>query len=296
VNVQSPALAARLRAFEVSRARLRRLALVSAAMLLVIVATGATVRLTASGLGCEHWPGCQPGDPFPKKGYHSYVEFSNRVVAFLTIVATLTTGVAATFARIARRQKALAWGVFAGTLTQAPLGAITVYFHLNPWLVISHLLLSLIVLGAGVLFVLDLFERPFGEVPREVRWGSAVALAALGVLVVSGTIVTGSGPHPGGADVRRLGAFADAIWLHVRATAVFGVFFLGLLVWAARRGGWVLRGALAVLGLLVLQMAIGEIQYRTKLPWWLVLAHVTVAASVWAAAVAYVSSIWRSRA
>jgi cytochrome c oxidase assembly protein subunit 15 len=296
VNVHSPALGARLRAFEVSPARLRQLALVSAGMLLVIVATGATVRLTASGLGCEHWPGCQPGDPFPKKGYHSYVEFSNRVVAFLTIVATLATAVAAKFVLLTRGQKWLAWGVFIGTLAQAPLGAITVYFHLNPWLVITHLLLSLVVLGAGVLFALQLFERPLGEIPPAVRWGSALALIALCVLVVSGTVVTGSGPHPGGADVRRLGGFGDAIWLHVRATATFGILFLALLAWAWRRGGWILRAGFAVLGLLVLQMAIGEIQYRTKLPWWLVLGHVTVAASVWAATVAYVSSIWRSRA
>jgi cytochrome c oxidase assembly protein subunit 15 len=152
------------------------------------------------------------------------------------------------------------------------------------------------VLGAGVLFALQLFERPLGEIPPAVRWGSALALIALCVLVVSGTVVTGSGPHPGGADVRRLGGFGDAIWLHVRATATFGILFLALLAWAWRRGGWILRAGFAVLGLLVLQMAIGEIQYRTKLPWWLVLGHVTVAASVWAATVAYVSSIWRSRA
>src|ERR1700716_1280464 len=77
----------------------RRLAIAAAGMLLVIVATGAPVRLTASGLGCEHWPGCQPGDPFPKKGYHSYVEFSNRVVAFFTILTTLVVAVASHFAR-----------------------------------------------------------------------------------------------------------------------------------------------------------------------------------------------------
>jgi heme a synthase len=285
-----------LRSFEVSPTRFRQLAVASAVMLLLIVATGATVRLTASGLGCEHWPGCQPGQPFPDKGYHSYVEFSNRVVAFFTIVTTLTAAVASIFARLRPRVKWLAWGVFAGTLAQAPLGAITVYYHLNPWLVITHLLLSLLVLGGGVLVALEAWGPPSLAVPQLVRWGSLVPLAALAVLVVSGTIVTGSGPHPGGDDVRRLGAFADAIWLHVRATAVFGVTFLALLAWALQRRGWPLRGALAVLGLLLVQMTVGEIQYRTKLPWWLVLGHVTLAAAVWASAVAFVGSIWRSRA
>ncbi|HSP70986.1 MAG TPA: COX15/CtaA family protein, partial [Gaiellaceae bacterium] len=86
--METPAVAAAHR-LEVSARRFRQLSIAAALMLLVIVATGATVRLTASGLGCEHWPGCQPGQPFPEKGFHSYIEFPNRVVAFLTIVATL---------------------------------------------------------------------------------------------------------------------------------------------------------------------------------------------------------------
>jgi cytochrome c oxidase assembly protein subunit 15 len=300
VNATLPAAAAaRLRGLEVSHERFRRLAITSAVMLLVIVATGATVRLTASGLGCEHWPGCQPGDPFPRKGYHSYVEFSNRVVAFLTIVATLAAWVGSLLSPgVGRRVRWLAGGVFAGTLAQAPLGAITVYFDLNPWLVITHLLLSLVVLAGGVLVALSTYPSPRPAVPAWVRRGSLVPLVALAALVVTGTIVTGSGPHPGGVDVRRLGAFADAIWLHVRATAVFGLTFLVLLGWAWRRRdrfGWVLRGALVLLGLLLAQMAVGEIQYRTKLPWWLVLVHVTMAGAVWGTAVALVASLWRSR-
>ncbi len=286
----------RSRSLTIAPATFRKLAVAAAVMLLLIVATGATVRLTASGLGCEHWPGCQPGDPFPKKGYHSYVEFSNRIVAFFTILVTLAAAVASLLTSgVSRRTRWLAWGVFAGTLAQAPLGAITVYFHLNPWLVLTHLLLSLVVLAGGVLVALDAFGTPSPAAPPLVRWGSLVALAALGVLVVSGTIVTASGPHPGGADVRRLASFQPAIWLHVRATAAFGLTFLALLVWAWRQRGWALRGSLALLGVLLVQMAVGEIQYRTQLPWWLVLGHVTLAATVWACAVALVASIWRAR-
>jgi heme a synthase len=277
-------------------ATFRKLAVGSASMLVLIVATGATVRLTASGLGCEHWPGCQPGDPFPKKGYHSYIEFSNRVVAFATIFATLLTWHASLITPgLVQWVRRLALAVALGTVAQAPLGAITVYFHLNPWLVITHLLLSLVVLAGGVLVVLEAFGRPPGRVPDLVRWGSLVPLIALVVLVVSGTIVTGSGPHPGGADVRRLASFQPAIWLHVRATAVFGITFLALLVWAWRQRGWALRGCLVVLGLLLVQMTVGEVQYRTKLPWWLVLVHVTLAATVLATAVALVASLWRAR-
>jgi cytochrome c oxidase assembly protein subunit 15 len=291
---------ARLRGFALSPARFRQIAVAAAVMLLVIVATGATVRLTDSGLGCEHWPGCQPGDPFPKKGYHSYVEFSNRIVAFLTILTTLAAWVAALLTPGLRRStRLLAGAVFGGTLAQAPLGAITVYYDLNPWLVLTHLLLSLVVLAGGTIVALTAFGRPVGSLHDTARWASLLPLAALAVLVVSGTIVTGSGPHPGGADVRRLGAFQDALWLHVRASVVVGVAFVVLVAWAWRqrtRVPWLLPASLAVLGLLLTQMVLGEVQYRTELPWWLVLLHVTVAAAVWGSAVALVASIWRSRA
>jgi cytochrome c oxidase assembly protein subunit 15 len=296
VHVESTRIA-RLRALDVSPARFRQLATFAAVMLVAIVATGATVRLTDSGLGCEHWPGCTGTSFIPRKSYHSYVEFSNRIIAFLTILTTLVAWLAARFApTVSRRTRLLAAAVFFGTLAQAPLGAITVHFHLNPWLVISHLLLSLVVLAGGMLVALEARARPVGEMPLLVRWGSLVTLAILGVLVVSGTMVTGSGPHPGGADVRRLGSFQDAIWLHVRATAAFGICFLGLLVWAWRRRGWPLQAALLVLGLLLAQMAVGETQYHTQLPWWLVLVHVTLAATVWASAVGLVASLWRARA
>ena len=302
VHVESTPTTARLlsrawlRGLEVSPSRFRRLAALAAAMLLVIVATGATVRLTASGLGCEHWPGCQPGEPFPERGFHSYVEFSNRVVAFLTILATLATWIASLFVSgLAPRARRLAGVVFAGTLGQAPLGAITVYYHLNPWLVLSHLLLSLVVLAVGVFVALEAWDRPPGLVPKAVRWGSLVPFVALSVLVVSGTIVTASGPHPGGQDVRRLSAFDPAIHWHVRAAAAFGITFLALLAWAWRRRDWTFGAALAVLALLLAQMAVGEIQYRTQLPWGLVLVHVTLAAAVWAAAFALVASLWRAR-
>src|ERR1700675_1560504 len=88
-------IAARVRAFEISPALFRKLALLAAGMLYLIVVTGATVRLTASGLGCDHWPGCSAGQPFPEKGYHSYIEFGNRLVGGIAIVATLVAALAA---------------------------------------------------------------------------------------------------------------------------------------------------------------------------------------------------------
>jgi cytochrome c oxidase assembly protein subunit 15 len=292
----------------VSRARplaaigghVRALALASAAMLWLIVASGATVRLTASGLGCEHWPGCQPGQVLPEKGYHSVIEFSNRIVASVTIVVTLLAWLAARRAEgLPRWASRLALATFAGTLAQAPLGAITVASHLNPVIVLSHLLLSIAVLGAGVVVAiealrLDGAREPY--VPERVRRLGVVLAAACLALVVSGTLVTAAGPHPGSTAVRRLGSFQPAVEVHVRATAVFGIAFAVLLAYLftqRRRWPGIFAVALGVLVVLAAQMAVGEIQYRTRLPWWLVLVHVSLAAAVWAAVVAFVALLWR---
>jgi len=268
------------------------MALANVVMLIVIVATGATVRLTGSGLGCEHWPGCEPHH-FEPKSFHSYIEFGNRVVAFFTILVTLATAIAAWLSSAARPLRWVAAAIFVGTLAQAPLGAITIHYHLNPWLVLSHFLLSIVVLSLAVGLAVEVWPRPLDEVPWWVRAGAAVVWLSLCVLIVSGTLATAAGPHPGSVVVRRLWSFSPAVYWHVRATAVFGVSFAVVLFVLVRTHSRHVRGALLVLGLLALQMTIGEIQYRTGLPWWLVLVHVTVATTLWAAATAFVYSLWR---
>jgi cytochrome c oxidase assembly protein subunit 15 len=278
----------RLRALSLSDAGIRRLVLVNAAALVLIVATGATVRLTGSGLGCEHWPGCTPHHFEPKSG-HSYVEFGNRVIAFLTILTTLTTWI---FARGQRRLAAL---IFLGTLAQAPLGALTVHYHLNPWWVLSHFLLSMVVLTLAVVLAARSRPRERTTLPRWVSLAGLVVGLAAAVLIFSGTLATAAGPHPGSTVVRRLWSFEPAVYGHVRATAVFGISFALVLVYLVRTKAQQVRGALVLLGLLAVQMTIGEVQYRTHLPWWLVLVHVTVAATVWAVCASFVFSLWRPR-
>jgi cytochrome c oxidase assembly protein subunit 15 len=297
--VSSQALPAR-RVLELTPERFRRIAVWTVGWLILIVATGATVRLTGSGLGCQHWPGCQPNVFLPERGYHSDIEFGNRVVATFTVLATLVLAIASLRTRaVGRDVKILAWLVFAGTLGQAPLGAITVYYDLNPWLVLTHLLLSLLVLSLGVLVLLEATRAVRGSgsrLPALARSGGIVMLAAAGVLVVTGTLATAAGPHPGSTAVRRIGSFQPSIALHVRATAAFGIVFLLLSVWAWRkrvRFPWLLRACAGLLVLLGVQMAIGETQYRTGLPWWLVLIHVTVAACVFAWTVGLVARLWR---
>jgi heme a synthase len=303
VNSASEALPGR-RTLELSPVRFRWLAAWAVGVLVVIVATGATVRLTGSGLGCPHWPTCNSTHALPK-GYHSDIEFSNRVVSFLTVVSTLALAVGAwRTPLLGRRGRLLATAVAAGTLAQAPLGAITVYYDLNPYLVISHLLLSLTVLGLGVLTLLEasrLVRGPALPLPAIARFGGAVLLAAVGVLVVTGTLSTAAGRFPGssGSDVvPRLGTFHSAVWLHVRAVAAFGVVFLVLAAWAwlqRARFPWLVRGCAGLLAVLAVQMGLGELQYRTygTVPWWVVVLHVVAGAALFAWTVGLTARLWR---
>jgi heme a synthase len=287
----------RLRGFTVSARTFRRVALGNVVWLFVIVSSGAFVRLTGSGLGCEHWPGCNAGTRIFPTGYHSYVEFSNRVVSGVAVFFGLATWLLSLATPTLRRWVRWAAGLaFAGTLAEAPLGAITVKYHLNPWLVGSHFLLSLAVLALGVLVVLEAWGLRGDSVPWWVRTAGLVVGLACIVLVVTGTFATASGPHSGSIAVPRVWSFKPAVWLHVRATAVFGISFALLLAWLALHRVRQLRAAILVICVLAAQMAVGEIQYRTKLPWWLVLTHVTLAAALWAATAAFVALLWRPRA
>lgn len=282
-------------------ARFLRLAVLSATALYLVVTTGAIVRLTASGLGCDNWPRC--GDtPFPEKGGHALIEFSNRVIALAAIVCTLVAWLAARHVPgLPRWTRLTALAVFLGSAAQIPLGGLTVIFDLHPLLVLAHFLLALVVLGAAVVVALEAWGNAAGRAagplasPRW-RWAGAALAGACLALVVTGTVVTASGPHAGSKDVRRLGVLLDAVYVHVRATAVFGVAFLALLwlAWRLRaRSPLLLRGALGLLVLLGVQLAVGEIQYRTHLPWWLVLVHVGLAAAIWAWTVALAAVLWR---
>jgi heme a synthase len=290
----------RLRGIVVSAQAFRRLALANALMLLVIVASGATVRLTASGLGCPHWPGCEAPTQLPEKGYHSFIEFGNRLVAAVTIFLTLATLLAAFWTpTLSRWTRWVATATFVGTLGQAPLGAITVYYHLNPWLVLSHFLVSMTILTLGVIVALEGWKVHGDALPLRLRQLGLLVGVAGAALIVSGTFATAAGRFPGSfgsVPVERLGQFYPAMWLHVRAVAVFGISFLALLVWLTRAKSRFAIPAVLVLCLLAVQMAVGEIQYRVDMVWWLVLIHVSLAATLWGALSALVASLWRPAA
>src|SRR5437588_8151938 len=84
----------------------RRVAYVTLASLTVIVLSGAAVRLTDSGLGCENWPKCG-GTPLPPLSYHALVEFGNRAVS--GVVGAITLAVFAASLRRRPLRRDLVW-------------------------------------------------------------------------------------------------------------------------------------------------------------------------------------------
>ena len=295
-------LVTRARRLELSPATFRKLALSSAAWLWLIVVTGATVRLTASGLGCEHWPGCTAGNPFPSKSYHSFIEFGNRIVSAVTILATLGGWVGARFTPGVPRWTAQARARHVPRHARAG-AARRDHGLLGAEPVARHVALHARARRArgrrrarrrgGLVRARTIAELVCRSV---IRRGALVAAAALLALVVTGTVSTAAGPHPGSADVERLWRLHAALYVHVRATAIFGALFLAFLVYIFRnRERWPLyaEGGGILLVVLLVQMGVGELQYRTHLPWWLVLVHVALAAAVWACAIALVAVIER---
>jgi cytochrome c oxidase assembly protein subunit 15 len=299
VHVESTRLG-RLRALEVTPRLFRGTALAALAAIYVVVTTGAVVRLTASGLGCDNWPRCG-NTPFPEQGGHAFIEFGNRVVALVTIGFTLAAWLAARrVPGLSRRMQLLALAMFLGNVLQIPLGGLTVVFHLYPLLVMAHFLLALLVLGAAVVLAVEAETLVHGDaaplLPLELRWAGLALLAAGFVLIVTGAFATAAGPHPGGSDVHRLGSPLRSVYVHAGATAVFGCAFLlllGNLAARRREAPGIFTFALALAALLAAQVTVGETQYHTDLPWGLVLIHVSLAAAVWAVTVGLARLLWR---
>ena len=287
----------RLRSLTVSPAAFEWFAYAAFAALFLIVVSGATVRLTGSGLGCENWPSC--GETFlPPKDYNAYVEFGNRVAGFVVGLATLAAAAAAF--RVPGMPRWLLWSAVAlpfTVLAQGVLGGITVMLELHPLIVMGHFLLSLVALAVAVVVVQgarDLVRGATAEEPIGSAWLALALVPAAAALVVSGTLVTAAGPHSGGEEIVRFGNIVEAVHIHIGATAIFGIAFLGLLavlVAERRRARVELRLAGVALALLLAQMVVGEIQWREALPWGLVLLHVTLATAVWVVVVALAARI-----
>ena len=258
---------------------LRRWAVANLVANMVIVWTGALVRLTASGLGCSTWPQCDPGSyvPHPEAPFHAFIEFGNRLLTFVLIIVALGTYLAAGRAVRAGTQprlvSRLAFVVGLGIIGQAVVGGISVLTQLNPWVVGLHMVLSIALIVLCTRLVHEVFGLVSTAVP-SVPWllTQAVFYCSLAMMYL-GTVTSGSGPHSGdGAATRNGFNLADVARLH-SLTMWLTVALTVVLVIRARSLPRLRRDALAVLGVAALQGVIGYTQYLLHLPEALVLAH-----------------------
>jgi len=280
-----------------------RLSLATCVALFLVVTSGAFVRLTGSGLGCENWPRC--GDkPYPEQGYHAFVEFGNRMVALAGIVLTLVTWVASRRVDgLPRTARIAALGAFLVAAAQIPMGGVTIALDLHPLAVMTHFLLGLAVLALALVVLLEAWILLAGLARPADPWllrQAAVwaGLPGCAALVVTGAVATASGPHPGADEaVERLGLeISNAVYVHVRVAAVFGIGVLavGWFLWRIRSDyPGLLRLWGALVAALTTQAVVGEVQYRNALPWGLVLVHVLLAATIWALTVGVAYALWR---
>ena len=282
---------------------LPRILLLNLVVEVLIVVTGGLVRLTGSGLGCPTWPQCVPGSytpvPHQAEGYHRFIEFGNRtltsvvgIVALLAVYAVwrwsgpTRTRWYAVWERGGSRRELMvpALLVLGGVVVQAVLGGITVLTGLSPITVSLHFLVSMVLVASAAYLVArrpaPAGRRPLVVHPLVERLGW-VTCAVGAVVLVLGTVVTGSGPHSGDAnEPARFGFDPRTVsWLHADTV----MFFVGLVlaVWlAARLTGTEAASArawLVVLGVTALQGVVGYTQYFTGLPWGVVLAHMLLA-------------------
>jgi cytochrome c oxidase assembly protein subunit 15 len=259
-----------------------------------LVLTGGAVRLTGSGLGCPTWPECTPGSytPVPhqeEKQLHAWIEFGNRLLTFALLLAALLVVLNILITR-RKDLRLLAAGQVLGILGQGVLGGITVLTDLHPATVASHLLLSMLLI-AGATSLYSRRHVPSARISAPTKTISVLSRAHVLVsflVLILGTLVTGSGPHAGDEKSPRFGFDIQTVaWIHADAV----IFLMGLTVAflvTASLAQVSKRAIYIFLGISLAQGAIGYLQYFTGIPEILVAAHLLGATVFWIAS-------WRVR-
>jgi cytochrome c oxidase assembly protein subunit 15 len=274
---------------------LRRWAIVSLIMNIVIVVTGGLVRLTGSGLGCPTWPRCTADSyvPHPELGIHGAIEFGNRLLTFVLIIAAVLTFVSALLYRENGRPRPdLRWltgGLALGIALQGVIGGIAVLTQLNPYFVGLHLLLSMVLIALAVWLV----RKTWHFAPADVSGLSVVATRMTFVLmwlaVWLGTLVTGSGPHAGDENAPR-NALDGMLVTRLHTSVVYATVAASVICFALLRS----RAVLLLVLVEILQAAVGIAQYQLGLPIGLVALHLLGASLAIATVTNLVLSVRRS--
>jgi cytochrome c oxidase assembly protein subunit 15 len=262
---------------------------------MAIVVTGAAVRLTGSGLGCPTWPECTPGSytPVPHQAegqLHAWIEFGNRLLTFVLLLCALLALIIAI--KVSKnsvtksRVRLLAALQVIGIFGQGILGGITVLTDLNPIPVAGHFLLSIFLIAGAISLRYEIVGILKQKANGIVATLMPILIWLTVLVLVAGTVVTGSGPHAGDENAKRFGFNPRIVsWLH--ADLVIALIVLTLVLWLITRVSQnkVIHKYLSVFLLICLsQGLIGYVQYFTGLPELIVAAHLLGATLVWASA------------
>ncbi len=257
-----------------------------------LIVTGGAVRLTGSGLGCPTWPECTPGSytPVPNQAegqLHAWIEFGNRLLTFVLLFTALAVVIIAfrssKNAITKNRVRVLAGLQILGILGQGILGGITVLTGLHPVTVAAHFLLSIFLISGAISLKYEMIgiikQPPTGLIASLIP----ILIWLTLIVIIVGTIVTGSGPHAGDADAKRFGFDPKALsWLH--ADFVIALLVLTTLLWLLIRqtnANLLTRKIQIFLLIVISQGLIGYVQYATGLPELVVGFHLLGAALVW---------------
>ena len=271
--------------------RVRVFAWLSLGIQLLIVLTGGAVRLTASGLGCPTWPQCTEGSfvTTPEMGIHGVIEFGNRLLFFVIQIVAIITFLL--IVRLRKTRRDLFWLALIpcfSIVLQAVLGGITVLTNLNPYVVGLHFLVSVVLVVLAAVFVFRVYYGLRVAQLGVPQWYRGLAwLAALFVFatVILGIITTGSGPHAGDGGAARNGLNSELLqhfhsWPAYAAFAASVLLLLGALNLGNRR---LIRFTVLLVGIEIVQIAVGLTQARLGLPEPLVAAHMVLACMLAAA-------------
>ncbi|MFM8266274.1 MAG: COX15/CtaA family protein [Acidimicrobiia bacterium] len=294
----------------ISLRRYRLIAWLAFASLYVIIVTGSLVRLTGSGLGCVDWPACNESRFVDVSSPHAAIEQLNRLFTGVVAASVIAAMLAALFVQ-PREQRTvrLALLLVAGTIGQVVLGGIVVLTGLHPLSNMGHFLLSIALMAWAFWLVDAISKRGLEEVttyssrehwqslatraswsfsrgPRITALSRAVALMT-SVAIVTGTVVTGTGPHAGDESSPRFDfSISHVARFHGAAVLVTVALAMVLGLLLRRDGaGRDMQNAFEVfLFLAVLQGGVGYLQYFTGVPVVLVAVHIALSVAVWLAA------------
>lgn len=279
----------------------RRVAWVATIGICVLVVAGGAVRLTGSGLGCDDWPNCNSERFVDVSTGHAAIEQLNRLFSGLIAVPVVLMVLGA---RRLRRQRpgllAPSIGVLVSVLGNAVVGGIAVRGDLHPALVQSHFVLAMVSIAFGLVAIrrssdaerLAALAQPLPAAVRRLGWVVGVAMS---IAVLTGTVVTGTGPHAGDEEARRF-SFDISTVAQLHSVSVLVTVALALaLAWRVQRDPAVrsrVGGQLSAwMFVAVVQGAVGYTQYFTGVPELLVGAHIAGATALWAMTVLLVHDL-----